>query len=130
MQIATTSPLRAPVKIAILALNGAVYSSIIGPMDVFSVANALRTAAGQHDFAQVRILRVGRQSPLSFNQLNIHTHGCIDTGDRVDVVILAAPPTRPGGLPEFGLRRCLFAGPHRPVGRAQGNNPLESCSSI
>ena len=90
MQIATTSPLCAPVKIAILALNGAVYSSIIGPMDVFSVANALRTAAGQHDFAQVRILRVGRRSPLSFNQLNIHTHGCIDTGDRFDVVILPA----------------------------------------
>jgi transcriptional regulator GlxA family with amidase domain len=79
-----------PVKIAILALDGALYSSIIGPMDVFSVANELRAAAGQQAFAQVRILRVGRRRPHSFNQLNIHTHDAIDSKDRFDVVILPA----------------------------------------
>ena len=90
MQITTTPPFSAPIKIAILALDGAVYSSIIGPMDVFSVANELRAAAGQQAFAQVRILRAGRRRPHSFNQLNIHTHGPIDSADQFNVVILPA----------------------------------------
>lgn len=90
MQIPTSPNFRPPLEIGILALDGAIYSSIIGPMDVFSVANALRQASGQSDFAQVRILRIGRRAPMSFNQIEIHTHGRIDAGDRFDVVILPA----------------------------------------
>ncbi|MEJ2155805.1 MAG: helix-turn-helix domain-containing protein [Desulfobacteraceae bacterium] len=81
---------RAPIRIAILALDGAIYSSIIGPMDVFSVANALNAGSGHPDFAQVRILREGRRSPHSFNRLFMHTQGGIDTEDQFDVVILPA----------------------------------------
>lgn len=111
MQITTTPPPCALIKIAILALEGAIYSSIIGPMDVFSVANALRTAAGRRPFAQVSILRVGRNSPQSFNQLKIHTHGRIDAGDRFDVVILPAMMEVDEGreeiFPAFGSPRLV-----------------------
>lgn len=81
---------KSPITIAILALDGAIYSSIIGPMDVFSVANALQTASGKQEFARVNILRGGRRLPLSFNRLSIHTHGRIQDTDRFDVVILPA----------------------------------------
>jgi transcriptional regulator GlxA family with amidase domain len=90
MPIATIHPLRTPIQIAVLALDGAVYSSIIGPMDVFSVANVLCETNGQPAFARARILRVGRRQPVSFNQIKIHTHGRIDDGDRFDVVIVPA----------------------------------------
>jgi transcriptional regulator GlxA family with amidase domain len=90
MPIATTRRLRAPINIAVLALDGAVYSSIIGPMDVFSVANVLRETKGQQAFAQARILRVGRRQPQSFNQIKIHTHGRIDASDQFDVIIVPA----------------------------------------
>jgi transcriptional regulator GlxA family with amidase domain len=90
MPITTSSPLPAPIDIAILALDGAVYSSIIGPMDVFSVANMLRETNGQPAFARVRVLRTGRRQPLSFNRIKIHTHGRFDTGHRFDVIIIPA----------------------------------------
>jgi transcriptional regulator GlxA family with amidase domain len=90
MQITTPPSINPPISIAIIALDGALYSSIIGPMDVFSVANALQAASGQPEFAQVRILRAGRRLPRSFNQIKIHTHGRIQDGDRFDVVILPA----------------------------------------
>lgn len=90
MQKTTRSSSNAPIRIAILALDGAIYSSIIGPMDVFSVANALRAEAGQPEFASVRILRTGRRLPQSFNQLKIHTHGRIQDTDRFDVVLVPA----------------------------------------
>lgn len=90
MQIPTAAKFRLSLEIGILALDGAIYSSILGPMDVFSVANALRQSSGQPAFAHVRILSVGRRAPLSFNQIKIHTHGRIDDGDRLDIVILPA----------------------------------------
>ena len=93
MQIATTSRTTAPLTIAILALEGAVYSSIIGPMDVFCVANVLCAAAGRPPFASVRILQAGRRRPLSFNQLKIHTHGSIAAEEQFDVVIVPAMMT-------------------------------------
>jgi len=90
MQITTPPPSNVPLRIAILALDGAVYSSIIGPLDVFSMANALREASGQPEFAQVSILRVGRRLPQSFNRIKIHTHGSIRETNRFDVVIVPA----------------------------------------
>lgn len=90
MPITTTRHLHAPLDIAILALDGAVYSSIVGPMDVFSVANALRETDGQPAFARVRVLKVDRRQPLSFNRIKIHTHGRIDIDDRFDVIIVPA----------------------------------------
>jgi transcriptional regulator GlxA family with amidase domain len=90
MPITTNPSLQSPIDIAILALEGAVYSSIIGPMDVFSVANVLRATNGQQIFARVRVLRIGRPQPLSFNQVKIHTHGRIEAGDRFDVVLVPA----------------------------------------
>jgi transcriptional regulator GlxA family with amidase domain len=84
----TTNPSsHSPIDIAILALDGAVYSSIVGPMDVFSVANVLRETSGQQAFARVRVLKLGRRQPVSFR---IHTHGRIDTDDRFDVIIVRA----------------------------------------
>jgi transcriptional regulator GlxA family with amidase domain len=90
MPITTISHLNPPIDIAILALDAAVYSSIIGPMDVFSVANILRVKNGRQSFARVRVLKVGRRQPLSFNRIKIHTHARIDTTDRFDVVIVPA----------------------------------------
>jgi transcriptional regulator GlxA family with amidase domain len=87
----TTNPSsHSPIDIAILALDGAVYSSIVGPMDVFSVANVLRETSGQQAFARVRVLKLGRRQPVSFNRIRIHTHGRIDTDDRFDVIIVPA----------------------------------------
>jgi transcriptional regulator GlxA family with amidase domain len=93
MQIATFSQPPTPLTIAILALEGAVYSSIIGPLDVFCVANALCESAGRPAFATIRILRVGRRQPSSFNQVKIHTHGRIAATDQFDVVIVPAMMT-------------------------------------
>jgi transcriptional regulator GlxA family with amidase domain len=108
MQKTTRPSSNAPIRIAILALEDAIYSSIIGPMDVFSVANALRAASGQPEFARMRILRVGRRLPQSFNQLKIHTHGRIQDADRFDVVIL---PAMFGKDQEQGEEYPAFASP-------------------
>lgn len=111
MQITTPPSINPPIRIAILALDGAVYSSIIGPMDVFSMANALRVTSGHPEFAQVRILRAGRRLPLSFNQIKIHTHGRIRDADRFDVVILPAMMSgdqgRGEGFPAFASPRLM-----------------------
>lgn len=90
MSITTIPPLHAPIDIAVLALDGAVYSSIIGPIDVFSVANVLRETNGQQPFARVRVLKVSRRQPLSFNRIRIYTHGRIDNGDQYDVIMVPA----------------------------------------
>jgi transcriptional regulator GlxA family with amidase domain len=90
MPITTTPPPHSPIDIAVLALDGAVYSSIIGPMDVFSVANMLRESDGRQDFARVRVLKASRRQPLSFNGIRIHTHGRIGTGDQYDVIMVPA----------------------------------------
>ena len=90
MPITTNPSSHSPIDIAILALDGAVYSSIVGPMDVFSVANVLRETNGLQAFARVRVLKLGRRQPLSFNRIRIHTHGRIDTDDRFDVIIVPA----------------------------------------
>lgn len=90
MRKSTTPPPRPPLAIAILALDGAVYSSIIGPLDVFSVADALLAEAGRPPFGYVRVLQAGRRAPRSFNHIKIHTDGVMDADHRFDVVILPA----------------------------------------
>jgi transcriptional regulator GlxA family with amidase domain len=90
MPITTIPQSRVPIDIALLALDGAVYSSIMGPMDVFSVANMLRKSSGRQTFARVRILKTGNRQPLSFNGIKIHTHGRIRAGAPFDVIIVPA----------------------------------------
>ncbi len=90
MQIPTKPNSPPPLDIAILAMDGVVYSSIIGPMDIFSVANVLRQSSGQQDFAHVRIVRTGRKVPMSFNGLKVETHGRIEDADKYDIIILPA----------------------------------------
>ena len=72
MQIPTKLNSPQPLEIGIVALDGAIYSSIIGPLDVFSVANMIQKSSKQTAFSKVRILRVGCDEPRSFNQLNNH----------------------------------------------------------
>lgn len=111
MRISTPPSFKAPINIAVLAMDGAIYSSIIGPLDVFSVANVLRAASGQPAFAQVRVLGAGDSSPLSFNQLNIHIHGQIHDADRFDVVLLPAmmgeDQGQGGAFPAFSSPRVV-----------------------
>jgi hypothetical protein len=43
---------------------------------------------------------------------------------------VAMPAARRGSLPEFGVRRFVFAGPYRPARRPQRHDPLEPGRSI
>ncbi|MBZ4411265.1 helix-turn-helix domain-containing protein [Myxococcus sp. XM-1-1-1] len=93
-----------PTRIAVLSLEGCVASSVMGPLDVFAMANLLSRDVGMSEPFVAELVSPGGRPARSFHGLELMAARVPEPAERFDVVLV---PAMVGGLEEVLGERVL-----------------------
>lgn len=78
------------IRIALLALKNCIYSSILGPLDVFTLADRENLEMHSTPFCEVKIVTMDGNPVESFNQVSIRPHHSIERDEQYDLIFIPA----------------------------------------
>lgn len=109
-----------PIRIAVLALEGCVASSVAGPLDVFAAANRVSRDLGQGEPFAARIVRLEPGAVRSFHGLPVAPQEVARPGERFDLVLVPAVFDNLAGVVGERKAAAWLAGQHAAGARVAG----------